>query len=160
MDGSTLPKQYLVRRSKKLPKWLWITIAHSLGIKIRPTNRPIIATILYTITILSALGNKVLPNPFCLFLQVFLFLFAIPSFLSLTALVTTTLTYVVASVIQSHNGSIKIHPTSSSSSALPVIVHNDIILDGVVMVSITCFWYSYFSSLIQRQIFIILLFLT
>jgi len=24
-------KQYLVRRSKKLPKWLWIAIALSLG---------------------------------------------------------------------------------------------------------------------------------
>ena len=30
--GDDVPaKQYLVRRSKKLPKWLWIAIAQSLG---------------------------------------------------------------------------------------------------------------------------------
>ena len=30
-DDDVPAKQYLVRRSKKLPKWLWIAIAQSLG---------------------------------------------------------------------------------------------------------------------------------
>lgn len=50
-------KQYLVRRSKKLPVWMWIPIAQSLGIKMNPNDRAIVATILYSLTVLSAFGN-------------------------------------------------------------------------------------------------------
>lgn len=50
-------KQYLVRRSKRLPWWLWISIAHALGIRIQPNDRVVLAGVLYTSTIISALGN-------------------------------------------------------------------------------------------------------
>ncbi len=49
-------KQFLVRRSKRLPPWLWITIAHSLGIRIHPNDKPILAIILYILTLISASG--------------------------------------------------------------------------------------------------------
>lgn len=57
-DAQDAPaKQYLVRRSKKLPAWLWISIAQALGIRIRPNDRAIVATVLYASTIVSALGK-------------------------------------------------------------------------------------------------------
>lgn len=58
-------KQYVVRRSKRLPLWLWITIAHALGIKIKSNDRAILAKILYTTTVLSALGIDRLLTKLC-----------------------------------------------------------------------------------------------
>lgn len=55
--GSDAPaKQFLVRRSKRLPFWLWMTIAHSLGIRIQPNDRAVLATILYITTLVSSAG--------------------------------------------------------------------------------------------------------
>lgn len=60
MAADAPAKQYLVRRSKKLPAWLWISIAQALGIRIRPNDRAIVATVLYASTIVSALGKCLL----------------------------------------------------------------------------------------------------
>lgn len=45
------------QQSKKLPYWLWFIIAKSLGIKLHAEDRPIAATVLYTITFTTALGK-------------------------------------------------------------------------------------------------------
>ena len=50
-------KQCLVRRSKRLPWWLWISIAHALGIRTKPNDRSVVATVLYASTMISALGE-------------------------------------------------------------------------------------------------------
>ena len=50
-------KEYVIRRSKKLPKWLWFIIACSLGVRINGNDRAIVAAILYSLTLLSALGK-------------------------------------------------------------------------------------------------------
>jgi len=48
-------KEYVVRQSKKLPVWLRLSIGHSLGIKRRASDTTVIAAILYSMTIISAL---------------------------------------------------------------------------------------------------------
>ncbi|XP_045115802.1 uncharacterized protein LOC123507183 isoform X1 [Portunus trituberculatus] len=45
-----------VQQSRRLPYWLWLIIAKSLGIKLHPNDKPILATVLYTLTFASALG--------------------------------------------------------------------------------------------------------
>ncbi|XP_053639786.1 uncharacterized protein [Cherax quadricarinatus] len=45
-----------MQQSRRLPFWLWFIIAKSLGIKLHAEDKPIIATVLYTITFMSALG--------------------------------------------------------------------------------------------------------
>ncbi|XP_071519181.1 uncharacterized protein [Panulirus ornatus] len=45
-----------MRQSRRLPFWLWFIIAKSLGIKLNPQDKPIAATVLYTLTFMSALG--------------------------------------------------------------------------------------------------------
>ena len=57
-ERETQAKEYLVRRSKKLPVWLRLSIGHSLGIKMRPNDTTIIASILYSLTVISALGTS------------------------------------------------------------------------------------------------------
>ncbi|XP_071519196.1 uncharacterized protein [Panulirus ornatus] len=44
-----------MRQSRRLPFWLWFIIAKSLGIKLNPQDKPIAATVLYTLTFMSAL---------------------------------------------------------------------------------------------------------
>ena len=41
-------------QSKKIPYWMWYMIAKSLGIKLHENDKPIVATILYVLTISSA----------------------------------------------------------------------------------------------------------
>ncbi|XP_076043169.1 uncharacterized protein LOC143026518 isoform X2 [Oratosquilla oratoria] len=43
-------------QSRRLPFWMWYIIAKSLGIKLHDNDRPIPATILYTLTFASAIG--------------------------------------------------------------------------------------------------------
>lgn len=109
-------KQYLVRRSKKLPAWLWISIAHALGIRIRPNDRAVVATVLYTSTIISAL-----------------------------VLVISTSTYVVAEVVQhsrvdgfrnNQSGILMIGDKVAGSRGKD---HTDV-MDGIAMISLTVFW--------------------
>ncbi|XP_037804993.1 uncharacterized protein LOC119599320 isoform X3 [Penaeus monodon] len=45
-----------VQQSQRLPFWLWFIIAKSLGIKLHADDKPIAATILYTLTFMTALG--------------------------------------------------------------------------------------------------------
>lgn len=95
-------KQYLVRRSKKLPAWLWIPIAHALGIRIRPNDRAVVATVLYTSTIVSALGKTKI-NKYKVTIMVSS-LMNCPAmcrgFVVLKVLVISTSTYVIAEVVQ------------------------------------------------------------
>lgn len=63
MTADAPAKQYLVRRSKRLPSWLWVSIAHALGIRIQPNDRAVLATFLYTSTIVSALGKNTEVSP-------------------------------------------------------------------------------------------------
>ncbi|KAK4304053.1 hypothetical protein Pmani_024000 [Petrolisthes manimaculis] len=44
------------QQSRRIPYWLWYIIAKSLGIKLHEGDRPIVATVLYTFTFMSALG--------------------------------------------------------------------------------------------------------
>ena len=39
---------------KRIPQWLWIIIAKSLGIKTTPNEKPVLSGILYLITLASA----------------------------------------------------------------------------------------------------------
>lgn len=45
-----------VQQSRRLPFWLWFIIAKSLGIKLHADDKPIAATVLYTLTFMTALG--------------------------------------------------------------------------------------------------------
>ncbi|XP_066959496.1 uncharacterized protein [Macrobrachium rosenbergii] len=45
-----------VRQSRRLPFWLWFAIAKCLGIKLNVNDRPIFATVLYTLTFFTAIG--------------------------------------------------------------------------------------------------------
>ncbi|XP_064080856.1 uncharacterized protein LOC135197733 isoform X2 [Macrobrachium nipponense] len=45
-----------VRQSRRLPFWLWFAIAKCLGIKLNVNDRLIVATVLYTLTFLTAIG--------------------------------------------------------------------------------------------------------
>ncbi|XP_067010643.2 uncharacterized protein [Anabrus simplex] len=54
--GLNSPKKVIVKQSKRLPYWLWYLIAKSLGIKLSPDEKPVLATILYILTITSAIG--------------------------------------------------------------------------------------------------------
>ncbi|XP_045602950.2 uncharacterized protein [Procambarus clarkii] len=53
-DSSVNRRQ--MQQSRRLPFWLWFIIAQSLGIKLHAEDKPVIATILYTLTFMSALG--------------------------------------------------------------------------------------------------------
>ncbi|XP_042220875.1 uncharacterized protein LOC121865472 isoform X2 [Homarus americanus] len=44
-----------MQQSRRLPYWLWFIIAKSLGIKLSPEDKPILATVLYTLTFMSAI---------------------------------------------------------------------------------------------------------
>ncbi|XP_071800202.1 uncharacterized protein [Asterias amurensis] len=45
-----------LKQSQPMPKWLWICIAKSLGIKTHPGDKPILATILYAFTMTVTLA--------------------------------------------------------------------------------------------------------
>ena len=45
-----------MKQSKKMPYWLWFIIAKSLGIKLHPKDKPMLAILLHTITLFSAGG--------------------------------------------------------------------------------------------------------
>ncbi|XP_042884550.1 uncharacterized protein LOC122261106 isoform X2 [Penaeus japonicus] len=45
-----------VHQSRRLPFWLWFIIAKSLGIKLHAEDKPIVATVLYTLTFMTASG--------------------------------------------------------------------------------------------------------
>lgn len=45
------------QQSRRIPYWLWFIIAKSLGIKLQEGDKPIVATVLYTLTFMSALGR-------------------------------------------------------------------------------------------------------
>ncbi|KAI9553997.1 hypothetical protein GHT06_019268 [Daphnia sinensis] len=109
-------KQYLVRRSKRLPWWLWISIAHALGIRIQPNDRGVLAGVLYASTIISAL-----------------------------VLVVSTCTYVIAQVVHTHAGELKLNQsaismTGDKSTGLSQATHHTDVMDGIAMVSLTVFW--------------------
>merc|ERR1712141_926030 len=57
---STPPPSYNVKgqtkQSKKMPYWLWYIIAKSLGIKLHPRDKPLLAIILHAITLFSGGG--------------------------------------------------------------------------------------------------------
>lgn len=42
--------------AKKIPYWLWIVIAKSLGIKLHPNDKPVLSAILHIATFGSATG--------------------------------------------------------------------------------------------------------
>ncbi|XP_046639130.1 uncharacterized protein LOC124320331 [Daphnia pulicaria] len=116
MAADAPAKQYLVRRSKKLPAWLWISIAQALGIRIRPNDRAIVATVLYASTIVSAL-----------------------------VLVISTSTYVIAEFVQHSrvdelkNNQTGILMTGDKVAGSRQKYHTDV-MDGIAMVSLTIFW--------------------
>lgn len=56
--GGSSPLDRHSQQSRRLPYWLWLIIAKSLGIKLHPLDKPILATVLYTLTFMSALGRK------------------------------------------------------------------------------------------------------
>ncbi|XP_063611521.1 uncharacterized protein LOC134785160 [Penaeus indicus] len=47
-----------VHQSRRLPFWLWFIIAKSLGIKLHADDKPIAATVLYTLTFMTALDER------------------------------------------------------------------------------------------------------
>ncbi len=44
------------RQSHRLPPWIWWMLAKLLGIKINPDDKPVLGTIVQTLTVLSAIG--------------------------------------------------------------------------------------------------------
>ena len=44
------------RQSRKIPTWLWVIIAKSLGIKQNPGDKPMLAIILHAVTMFSGGG--------------------------------------------------------------------------------------------------------
>lgn len=44
------------RQSRKIPPWLWLVIAKSLGIKTRPDEKPILSSVIHILTLGSAAG--------------------------------------------------------------------------------------------------------
>ena len=60
MTALPTPPSYNVKgqtkQSKKMPYWLWYIIAKSLGIKLHPRDKPLLAIILHAITLFSGGG--------------------------------------------------------------------------------------------------------
>ena len=59
-----------------IPGWLWRVIAACLGIRLVPDERPIVATVFYTVGLLSGIGETI----FCITLQ-FISLIAVETLL-------------------------------------------------------------------------------
>ncbi len=136
-------KQCLVRRSKRLPQWLWISIAHALGIRTKPSDRSVVATVLYASTMISALGMmNCLGLSFAIVLPMFEFCAKPKSIV----LVASTSTYVIAEVIQTRvaisKSANQTRPTvllESGSKSVGITDRADV-MDGIAMVSLTIFW--------------------
>jgi hypothetical protein len=45
------------KQSKRIPFWLWVIIAKSLGILLHDKDKPVLAWILHLLTVASAGGN-------------------------------------------------------------------------------------------------------
>lgn len=54
-------KRFAVRPGRKLPKWLWIAIAASLGVETGAVRRRFVAVVLHLVTVVSALGTAPFP---------------------------------------------------------------------------------------------------
>ena len=52
----TMVKGKRRKQSKKIPHWLWILIAKSLGIKLNSGDKPMVAIVLHAITLCSGGG--------------------------------------------------------------------------------------------------------
>ena len=46
-----------IRHSRRLPYWMWFIIAKSLGIKMFPSEKPVVSTVLHACTVVSAAGT-------------------------------------------------------------------------------------------------------
>jgi hypothetical protein len=58
-DGLSTPViSGVIRQSRRLPYWMWFAIAKSLGIKLYPTERPVVSAVLHALTIVSAAGEE------------------------------------------------------------------------------------------------------
>ena len=55
LDGGTVKGQ--IKHSRRLPYWMWFTIAKSLGIKLYPSEKPVVSTVLHACTVVSAAGT-------------------------------------------------------------------------------------------------------
>ena len=65
-----------VKQSRRLPYWLWVIIAKSLGIKLHPKDRPVVSSVLHILTLGCGAGGLELYNAIWLYdLIEFLFLF-------------------------------------------------------------------------------------
>ena len=47
-----------VKHSKRIPYWLWFTIAKSLGIKLHANDKPIVSAILHLLTCGTGAGKE------------------------------------------------------------------------------------------------------
>ncbi len=57
MSGmSSLNHHHQMKQSRKMPYWLWFVIAKSLGIKLHPQDKPMVAIVLHAVTLFSAGG--------------------------------------------------------------------------------------------------------
>lgn len=54
-DDATVKGQ--IKHSRRLPYWMWFTIAKSLGIKLYPSEKPVVSTVLHACTVVSAAGT-------------------------------------------------------------------------------------------------------
>ena len=46
-----------IRHSRRLPYWMWFIVAKSLGIKMFPSEKPVVSTVLHACTVVSAAGT-------------------------------------------------------------------------------------------------------
>ena len=59
-DGATFGDATVkgkIKHSRRLPYWMWFTIAKSLGIKLYPSEKPVVSTVLHACTVVSAAGT-------------------------------------------------------------------------------------------------------
>ena len=45
-----------IKHSRRIPYWMWFMIAKSVGIKLHPSEKPVVSTILHACTVVSAAG--------------------------------------------------------------------------------------------------------
>lgn len=56
-DNNEITDEVYVRNSRNLPRWLWIAIAKSTGIKLHEQEKPMISSIFYLFTYGSGCGK-------------------------------------------------------------------------------------------------------
>ena len=57
MPSSSSSVKGEVRRARRLPHWLWVVIAKSLGIRLHAKDRPVVSAVLHVLTLGCGAGE-------------------------------------------------------------------------------------------------------